>query len=1043
MKKIHLKIITILSFLVVICSQNPLYSATRISAQSGNFYNQNTWVGGMYPAFGDDIVISSGHTVTLDAAGAFVRNITIAAGATLVNGAFDLTILTVEVANPIYSNNGVHNGPGHLIAYEYYDTEVTGSGVTNCSIEIVSYGLRILGSCNLTINGNIQHSANTSQSMNLKYFIDNSQGGSLTLNGDIITTPLWAIGIQNGGNLTVNGTIFLYGGSEWGAGSTLDNMGIFNISGNLLLGDNYGYAWNRNNGVMYIGGDLLGSGAGVTYFLQDANSTVRFGGSVFPASNDGDLCVAGPGAEPNIVEYIGDNSQVIKAPSDGAVLGLGYTLNTYSNLVINNSSVNATTINSDIAVNGNLSLTNGVVNIGNYNMTLGETSAIIGTPSVTNMIVATGTGEFRKMFSSTGNFTFPVGDFDVTPEYSPVFLDFVSGTFSNAYVGITLSNSAYPGLTGSYLTRFWNLTSTGISNIVATAQFNYVSADVVGSENNIYCYRVAPTVDPYDAANTTLHQLSASALTSFGTFTGKQQDILTPPTAFDVIGGGSYCVNDNGLPVNLSGSEMNVTYTLYKNGVAQSPTVEGTGSGISFGNQLFGTYTISGTSTNGTTEMNGNAIIIEEASLPVTVSIDADQTEVCQGSSVTFTATPVNGGNPSYQWYLNGSVVGGDQDSYTYTPADGDQVYVVMTSDLDCGSGNPATSNTVNMIVNDIVSVSVSIVADQNDVCEGTSVNFFPIPIEGGSSPTYEWYVNGTLAANGDSYSYTPSNGDQVYAIMTSSLACVSGNPAQSNTLQMQVSPYVDVTASIAVEQNNLCEGSEFNFTSSTTGGGNTPQYQWQVNGIATGQNTPEFAYVAENGDVVSMVFTSSLTCTNQNPITSNTITAVVNPLPVVTWPGFEPDTLCIEDWDPVTLTGATPVGGTYSGDGVVGNIFDPALAGAGTHEITYTYSDPSGCSNQSSLFLFVDVCLGISENGAGLLVYPNPASDNLVVKMKDNSTIQHITLTNMLGVQVYQNENTDVPETVSIPVQNLPSGNYLLWIISDNKSVFKKVIIK
>ena len=429
--------------------------------------------------------------------------------------------------------------------------------------------------------------------------------------------------------------------------------------------------------------------------------------------------------------------------------------------------------------------------------------------------------------------------------------------------------------------------------------------------------------------------------------------------------------------------------------------------------------------------------------LPVNASIVADQNDVCDGTQVTFTATPVNGGNPSYQWYVNGSTVGSDQDTFTYTPADGEQVYVVMTSDLGCVSDNPATSNTVTMIVNDILPVSVSLVADQNNVCEGTIVSFFPIPVEGGSSPTYEWYVSGTFAANGDTYSYVPSDGDQVYVIMTSSLACVSGNPAQSNTLLMQVSPYIDVTASIAITQNNLCEGSEFNFTSSTTGGGNTPQYQWQVNGATTGENTPEFAYVAENGDVVSMVFTSDLTCTNGNPVTSNTITAVANPLPVVTWPGFEPDTLCIEDWGPVTLTGGTPEGGTYSGDGVVDNIFDPTLAGTGTHEITYTYSDPSGCSNQSSLFLFVDVCLGMSEKESGLLVYPNPVSDNLMVKMQDNSTLQQITLTNMLGIRVYQIENPDSNEVVSIPVQNLPSGNYLLRVISESKFAFKMVVIK
>ncbi len=47
-----------------------------------------------------------------------------------------------------------------------------------------------------------------------------------------------------------------------------------------------------------------------------------------------------------------------------------------------------------------------------------------------------------------------------------------------------------------------------------------------------------------------------------------------------------------------------------------------------------------------------------------------------------------------------------------------------------------------------------------------------------------------------------------------------------------------------------------------------------------------------------------------------------------------------------ITLTG-TPAGGAFSGTGVSGNSFNPAVSGAGIFTITYTYSDPlTGCSN-------------------------------------------------------------------------------------------------
>lgn len=42
----------------------------------------------------------------------------------------------------------------------------------------------------------------------------------------------------------------------------------------------------------------------------------------------------------------------------------------------------------------------------------------------------------------------------------------------------------------------------------------------------------------------------------------------------------------------------------------------------------------------------------------------------------------------------------------------------------------------------------------------------------------------------------------------------------------------------------------------------------------------------------------------------------------------------------PFTLSGASPAGGTYSGPGVSGGMFSPAVAGTGEKTITYTYDD-------------------------------------------------------------------------------------------------------
>jgi len=360
----------------------------------------------------------------------------------------------------------------------------------------------------------------------------------------------------------------------------------------------------------------------------------------------------------------------------------------------------------------------------------------------------------------------------------------------------------------------------------------------------------------------------------------------TQPVAYNVTGGGAYCQGSDGLPVGLSGSEIDVTYTLFKDAVAQVPTVAGSGEAISFGNQLFGTYTVSGTNIGGTTEMTGSAVITETASLPVSVSVVADQNNVCSGTSVTLTATPVNGGTPTYQWYKNAAPAGTNQATYTYTPENNDQVYVVLTSDLGCVSGNPATSNTVVLTVNDLLPVSVGVVTDANNVCAGTEVTLTATPVNGGT-PTYQWYKNAAPAGtNQATYTYTPANNDQVYVVLTSDLVCVTGNPATSNTVTMVVTEPLIPSVTITASDNPVTAGTLVTFTPTPVNGG-TPTYEWFVNSNPVG-NGATYSYIPENGDQVYVIMTSSLVCVTTSSVGSNTIIMTVNPVvpATTTWTG-------------------------------------------------------------------------------------------------------------------------------------------------------------
>jgi PKD repeat protein len=169
---------------------------------------------------------------------------------------------------------------------------------------------------------------------------------------------------------------------------------------------------------------------------------------------------------------------------------------------------------------------------------------------------------------------------------------------------------------------------------------------------------------------------------------------------------------------------------------------------------------------------------------------------ICTGTNVTFTATPTNGGlSPTYNWKLNGNVVGGGSTFTTSTLANGDVISCALTSSIPCPTPSAtASSNTITMTVNPYVPVSVTI--DPHPfylICSNTTLTFNATPVNGGTSPSYQWQVNSgsgyvNVGTNSPTYSSsTPVNNDLVRCIMTSNEECPSPAVATSNVATMVV----------------------------------------------------------------------------------------------------------------------------------------------------------------------------------------------------------------------------------------------------------------
>ena len=129
----------------------------------------------------------------------------------------------------------------------------------------------------------------------------------------------------------------------------------------------------------------------------------------------------------------------------------------------------------------------------------------------------------------------------------------------------------------------------------------------------------------------------------------------TPPTAFNITGGGSYC-SGPGVSIGLAQSQSGVSYQLIRNGnTAVGAAINGNGFALDFGLQTTnGTYTIvaTNTTTGCTNNMTGTASIT--AGTPPTAFNVTGGGSFCSGSGPAIGLSG-SGTGVNYQLVRNGN----------------------------------------------------------------------------------------------------------------------------------------------------------------------------------------------------------------------------------------------------------------------------------------------------------------------------------------------------------------------------------------------------
>ncbi|MEO6670597.1 MAG: reprolysin-like metallopeptidase [Ferruginibacter sp.] len=242
------------------------------------------------------------------------------------------------------------------------------------------------------------------------------------------------------------------------------------------------------------------------------------------------------------------------------------------------------------------------------------------------------------------------------------------------------------------------------------------------------------------------------------------------PTASVITAGGptTFC---SGETVLLSG---NTTGGIWSIGGGTTATLSASATGDYF------TTTSNGC---GAAESNHIAVTVT-ANLTPAVTINANPGNVvCAGTSVTFTASPTNGGTPpGYNWIKNGvSISGGIQpglNSITISSLNNsDIISCQMTVNPNAGSCvSPATvtSNSIGMTVNSVPEATTS-PAGSATICAGTNIL---ISAGTGTGFSYQWRKDAVNIGGSTASSYLVSSEGSYDVIVTNAAGCSDISPA-------------------------------------------------------------------------------------------------------------------------------------------------------------------------------------------------------------------------------------------------------------------------
>jgi hypothetical protein len=554
-------------------------------------------------------------------------------------------------------------------------------------------------------------------------------------------------------------------------------------------------------------------------------------------------------------------------------------------------------------------------------------------------------------------------------------------------------------------TYIWdnNVTNAAAFSPTSTLTYRVIGADINGCINTDSIKVTVNDLPNLDAGNdTSICDGESLALTASGALTYNWDNNITNATAFTPISTTLYTVTgtDNNSCINTD----QVTITINNNPLvslssftpicnANSSTVPLTGgfptggnyNGLGVSNNNFspsvsgaGFHNISYTyiDSNGCSSSDNKILVVDTNNVNISVPSFGN---LCENAD----SLVLSGGSPSGGFYSGNSV----NNNVFYPVSSGSGSFTITYSYLEANTCIASTNSTITVSSLPIVTQdSLSPICLNNSPFvlngrspaggfysgNGISNGIFNPQITGIGNFNINYIFTDSLGCTNNSETYltvkplptTSLSSFNDLCIDTDSLVVTSGLPVGGSYSGNGVNNGIFYPDSAGTGNHTITYTGELNgcFVSDsqtitvnplpTLSFGSIPElcvndslvlnFMSPLGGIFSGNSISNGIFYSNNSNLginnINYTYTDINSCTN-----NQNISLIVNDLTNINSSNSLKNKFCLNDSISV-LNNYLPIGGTYFGNGISNNLFDPSLAGVGQQLVNYEFIDSNGC---------------------------------------------------------------------------------------------------